>query len=371
MAEETISAVPAETTSEREIQWPSLPPTWRVDLPTGNLEAKSVVTALRQVDDSVAAGLLSGFQPISTGFGALDRRLQGGLRPGELALIGGGQGIGKTTMALQVARNIAASGQATCVYVCYEHDEAALLERLICQESIDSRGDGYQHGLRLRDVERLVVEGQRRKGIGLTQALAEDPRGETALCKLAAYSDRLFLIKASGVYTTTDVLRNLVEDFRARSDGRLVLFVDYLQRMPVHPAPADESERVTRTVEALKELALSQDVTVVAIAAADKEGLQAKRLRLYHLRGSSAVTYEADIILILNEKYKIVTKTSIEFNLHRAQAYRDWIVLTIEKNRSGRAQADVEFRQRFEYSCFDPRGGDVQEQLVDERIFTE
>jgi replicative DNA helicase len=371
VAEETISPASAEMTGERGIQWPAMPQTWQVALPTGNLEAKSVVSALRQVDSSVAAGLLTGFQPISMGFGALDRRLQGGLRPGELALIGGGQGIGKTTMALQMARNIAASGQATCVYVCYEHDEAALLERLICMESIDPRGDNYQHGLRLRDVERLVVEGQRRKGMGLSQALTEDPRGEVALRKLAAYADRLFLVKASGVYTTTDVLRNLVEDFRSRSDGRLIVFVDYLQRMPVLPAPTDEADRVTRIVEALKEMALSHDATVVAIAAADKEGLQAKRLRLYHLRGSSAVTYEADIILILNEKYKIVTKTSIEFNLHRAQAYRDWIVLTIEKNRSGRAQADVEFRQRFEYSCFDPRGGDVEEQLVDERIFTE
>ena len=32
---------------------------------------------------------------------------EGGLRPGELLLIGGAQGTGKTTMALQMARNVA------------------------------------------------------------------------------------------------------------------------------------------------------------------------------------------------------------------------------------------------------------------------
>ena len=43
---------------------------------------------------------------------------------------------------------------------------------------------------------------------------------------------------------------------------------------------------------------------MIAIVAADKEGLKAARLRNHHLRGSSAINYEADIILILNEKYQ-------------------------------------------------------------------
>ena len=372
MSDEAAVAGPApQTSTESEIRWPAAPATWLVEQPTGNLEAKSALSALRQVDSTVGAGRLFPFQPIPTGFQALDRRMQGGLRPGELVLIGGGQGIGKTALALQMARNIAVAGHATCLYVCYEHDEGTLLERLTAQESIDPRAEGYQSGLRTRDIENLVVEGYRRKGLGMIESLRVDPRGDRALRRIAAYADRLFLIKASGVYTTTDVLRKFVTDFRARSDGRLIMFVDYLQRMPVLPEAVDEADRVTRIVEALKEIALSHDITVVSIAAADKEGLQSKRLRLYHLRGSSAVTYEADIILIMNEKYRIVTKTSIEFNIHRAQAFKDWIVVSVEKNRSGRAQIDVEFRHRFEYCCFDPVGRDVQEQLVDERIFTE
>ncbi|MHB1133920.1 MAG: DnaB-like helicase C-terminal domain-containing protein [Chloroflexota bacterium] len=371
MAEEVVAATAAQSRQSGEIEWPALPPTWRVEAPNGFLEAKSAAGALQQVDATVATGALAAFQPIATGFQALDRRMQGGLRPGELALVGGGQGIGKTAMALQMARNIVTSGPATCLYVCYEHDEATLLERLISQESITPSQDGYQQGLRTRDIESLIIDGYKRRRAGLIESISADPRGALAMRRVAAYSDRLFLVKASGVYTTTEVLRRFVEDYRAQSDGRLVMFVDYLQRMPVIPDSADEAGRVTRIVEALKEIALAFDITVVAIAAADKEGLQAKRLRLYHLRGSSAVTYEADIILILNEKYKIVTKTSIEFNLHRAQAYHDWVVVSVEKNRSGRAAVDVEFRQRFEYSCFDPRGRDVEEHLVDERIFTE
>jgi len=47
----------------------------------------------------------------------------------KLILLGGSQGVGKTTMAFQMARNIAASGEANCLYICYEHDEEAMAQR--------------------------------------------------------------------------------------------------------------------------------------------------------------------------------------------------------------------------------------------------
>src|SRR5674536_108196 len=74
---------------------------------------------------------------------------------------------------------------------------------------------------------------------------------------------------------------------------------------------------------------------MIAIVAADKEGLKAARLRNHHLRGSSAINYEADIILIINEKYQIVAKVNIEFNPYQAQRFRDWVVVSVEKNRGG------------------------------------
>ena len=84
----------------------------------------------------VATGELADYEPIPLGMAPLDRMLGGGLRPGELMLIGGAQGTGKTTMALQMARNIAASGQAYVLYVNFEHDDADMLNRLIAMESV-------------------------------------------------------------------------------------------------------------------------------------------------------------------------------------------------------------------------------------------
>jgi len=53
---------------------------------------------------------------INTGINELDRVLGGGIVPGSLILIGGDPGIGKSTLALQAASNIALTG-GLCLYV--------------------------------------------------------------------------------------------------------------------------------------------------------------------------------------------------------------------------------------------------------------
>ena len=160
--------------------------------------------------------------------------------------------------------------------------------------------------------------------------------------------------------------------WRWTDGGQLpVVVVDYLQKVPVIPEPPNESEKVTYVINGLKDIALSEDVPMIAIVAADKEGLKASRLRNYHLRGSSAINYEADVILILNEKYQIVAKVNIEFNPYQAQRFRDWVVLSVEKNRGGQDNVDLEYEKHFEFSCFDPNGRTVQEKLIEERLYNE
>ena len=54
---------------------------------------------------------------ITTALGEFDRVLGGGIVPGALTLIGGDPGIGKSTLLLQVAARIAASGAGPVLYV--------------------------------------------------------------------------------------------------------------------------------------------------------------------------------------------------------------------------------------------------------------
>jgi replicative DNA helicase len=181
-----------------------------------------------------------------------------------------------------------------------------------------------------------------------------------------AYADRLVLVRGSGAHTTIEELAGLVERHREQSEGA-VLFVDYLQKIPLQPEPAIESEKVTRTVEALKDLALEYRVPVILLSAVDAEGMRANRLRMYHLRGSSAIAFESDVVLMMNSKERAVSKIHLSYDSVRARGFRDWVVISIEKNRGGPNLIDLEFRKDFRHFRLDPDGGLVSEKLVDER----
>lgn len=343
---------------------------WEALTQSGPVRPVSVLRCLDHINDKVASGQLESMQSIALGFDPTDEALGGGVRPGELILLGGGQGVGKTTMAFQMARNIAATEEAHCLYVCYEHDEENLSRRLISMESVDPYGQDFRLGVTVRELEHQIVSARSRHRAGLFDLLRLDQRTNVSLERLRHYGDRLFLLKGSG-RTTLSAIKALVEAHRVRSDERLVLFVDYLQKVPMAPEPATEQELVTRVAQGLKELALSQQIPVVAVVAADREGLKAKRMHAHHFAGSAALAYEADVILVLSEKYDSVARVHIEFNPQKAQAFRDWIVCSVEKNRSGRDVIDMEFEKRFSYCCLNPNGNLVSEKLIDERLYNE
>lgn len=75
---------------------------------------------------------------IPTGIGELDRVLGGGLVPGGVALIGGRPGIGKSTLLLQAAGRVAASG-ATVLYISGEESDAQVALRASRVEAMSDR----------------------------------------------------------------------------------------------------------------------------------------------------------------------------------------------------------------------------------------
>jgi replicative DNA helicase len=324
--------------------------------------AQTVTEVLSHLDEQLKAGEDADLLTVPTGFGILDDVLGGGLRIGELLLLGGPPGVGKTITALQWAREVARGGH-TAIFACYEHEPTTLLLRLLGLEAGEL---GVQADAFARDLGTLLGEGDA-VGRGIEAVLAEHPGGQDALRRVKEYADRLVLVRASGAHTTTAEMAALVEQHRSTSGGA-VLFVDYLQKIPLQPEPPTESEKVTRTVEALKDLALEYRLPVILLSAVDAEGMRSSRLRMYHLRGSSAIAFESDVVLMMNSKEKAVSKVHLSYDTVRARSFRDWVVVSIEKNRGGPNLINLEFRKDFRHFRLDPDGGLVSEKLVDERL---
>jgi len=84
---------------------------------------KSIIEYRRSTDSKKGAK-----NRLSTGFKELDRVLGGGLIEGEVVLVSGEPGVGKSTLLLQVALNL--SVKKKILYVCGEESPSQLISRL-------------------------------------------------------------------------------------------------------------------------------------------------------------------------------------------------------------------------------------------------
>jgi replicative DNA helicase len=275
--------------------------------------------------------------------------------------------LGKTTFALQILRAVAQSGRSV-VYFSFEHDPQAVLQRLIAIEAGEIAG---VTGVPMAQVREAMEARDGGKG-DLADRLKDFPGGAMAVETVAKYADNLLVHRSTGNSTTLDTIEQVVDQAR-RATGQLPLVVvDYLQKVRFMDQTIPEEDRITAVVEGLKDLSLERDVPVLAVVAADRAGIEmGKRMRVHNMRGSSSLAYEADVVLIMNDKYDVVARHHLLYNTSNAERFREWAVISIEKNRSGRDKVDLEFRKRFEQGRFDTDGTLVAEQLIDERMYVD
>jgi replicative DNA helicase len=151
-----------------------------------------------------------------------------------------------------------------------------------------------------------------------------------------------------------------------------LIVVDYLQKVKFDDARLSDEESITKITEQLKDLAIDFEAPVFAVAAADKKGLEpGQRMRARHLRGGTALAYEPDVVLIMNTKSDVVARNHLLFDVNGLDKYREWTVITVEKNRQGHDAVELEFRKRFQQGRFETAGKIVAEQLVEERLFAD
>jgi len=332
---------------------------------------QTVQALLEDTDQSLKRGARPGAQVWRTGFDMLDSTLDGGLRSGELVLLGGNEGSGKTTIAVQMVRNAVAAGRHGVIFS-YEHSAQSIVQRLLALEAATAAVAAGQHPGAAADVHavRAVFEAEDPDRRGLDEVLSRIPYGFEALEAMSAYAGRL-QIHESGKDTTPDDIARVVGEITDEVGEAPIVLVDYLQKMPLHGYSGDETSRVTIVTETMKDMSLELECPIVCISAADRESLgSGHRMRTRDLRGSSALAYEADLVLILSSKENIVSREHLVYDLGSIKRFRRWAVITVEKNRSGQGQVELEVQKDFEHGRFLPQASVVTERLIEERVFT-
>ncbi len=323
----------------------------------------TIGASLVRSDERMLTGRNAAGRVWKTGFGGLDPAIGGGMRAGSLVLLAGPQGMGKSTFALQIARNNAATGRPV-LYFSYEHDAEDISQKLLSLEAGELDESDQVRVNNIRSIfDDLWVS-------SLERRLESVPAGVEALTRMERYAELLFVHRSTGTRTDLAAIEATIASVREATGSTPLVVVDYLQK--VKTQHIDDEARSTEVVEGLKDLAIDIGAPILAIAAADKSALRSgTRMRASDLRGSSALAYEADVVMVLANKFDIVARHHLTYDLNNAERFKEWAVLTLEKNRFGRDGVVLQFRTRFDQGRYETDGTEVKEQLIDDRVFRE
>lgn len=236
------------------------------DLVAGADMAAAIVPALEE--------LFASRRPVTgvpTGLPTLDGYTRG-MHPGALIVVAGRPGSGKSSLALQMALDVARSGPVAFFSV-----EMGQQEQTFRALSVLGRVDGH----RLQSGY-LGAEEQQRVGRALNEL-----------------GERRFYLDESGALSVLQI-RSRCRRLKARHGLKLVI-VDYLQLLQ-HPGKADSREQaVAATTRALKQVARELAVPVLVLSQLSRkvEERAGKRPQLSDLRESGSIEQDADVVLLI------------------------------------------------------------------------
>jgi replicative DNA helicase len=212
---------------------------------------------------------------VPTGFKSLDKKLSG-FQPSDLIILAARPSVGKTSLALELARSAAQSGNATAIFS--------------LEMSID------QLTQRMLSAEARVDLWKIRTSKGLTANDLEDVReGMARLAKAPIYIDDTAGINIMNI-------RSQCRKLKMQHDLKLIL-IDYLQLI----TPSKHSDNVVTQISdisrALKGLARELNVPVIALSqlsrAVEQRGGKPK---LSDLRDSGAIEQDADVVMFIHRE---------------------------------------------------------------------
>jgi replicative DNA helicase len=220
---------------------------------------------------SSRSGNLAG---VPTGFADLDD-LTNGLHPGQLVIVAARPGVGKSTLALDVARSASIRHGLTSVIFSLEMSQIEITMRLLSAEA---------------SIPLSHIRGGRMSDDDWTRVAA----------KMGQVSEAPMFIDDSPNLTMMEI-RAKARRLKQRHNLKLVV-IDYIQLMTSGKKVESRQLEVSEFSRQLKLLAKELDVPVVALSQLNRgpEQRNDKRPMLSDLRESGSLEQDSDLVILLN-----------------------------------------------------------------------
>jgi len=216
----------------------------------------------------------SAYTGLPTGFRDVDG-LTSGLQAGNLIVLAARPGVGKSSFATNLARNVSVGGAPAAIFS-LEMSRWEIGMRLLCAEA------------------KVPWDRIRNKRVG--------PEDWSRIVQAAeVLHDAPLTIVDSGNVTLVDI-RAKARRMRTRRQGLSLIIVDYLQLMAHHRRVDNRQQEIAEISRGLKLLAKELDIPVIAVSQLnrDPERRQDKRPQLSDLRESGAIEQDADVVMFIH-----------------------------------------------------------------------
>ena len=212
---------------------------------------------------------------ISTGLIDLDRRLGGGLFPGDLLVLGARPGVGKTTLMECISNHVALNDNV--LFCSGEMNIEGLSDRDVAGE-IGIGVDEIRMGHYDEDVYQDIID-----------------KGLPYLSKLKVYhmdASRTFQLNTANIYQAAYEMQTRY--------GLSLIFIDYLGVL-TDKYGNNSNERLGFITRNLKQMALNLNLPVFCAHQLSRatESREEKRPQLHDLRDSGNIEQDADVVLFL------------------------------------------------------------------------
>ncbi len=217
-----------------------------------------------------------GMVGVPTGFAELDR-LTNGLHPGQMIVLAARPAIGKSTLALDIARSASIKHGLTSVIFSLEMSRNEITMRMLSAEARVPLQNMRKGQMRDEDWQKLAAT----MGKISSAPLFIDDSPNMSLMEIRAKCRRL----------------------KQRHDLKLVI-IDYLQLMSSGKRVESRQQEVSEFSRALKLLAKELEVPVIAISQLNRGAEQRtdKKPMLSDLRESGAIEQDADVVILLHRE---------------------------------------------------------------------
>jgi replicative DNA helicase len=211
---------------------------------------------------------------VATGFTELDAMTHG-LHAGQLILIAARPAVGKSTLALDIARNAAVKQKKATIFFSLEMNRAEIAMRMLAAESGIFLQTMRKGGLNEQEWTKLALV---RQNINDAPLYIDDSPNMT-LVEIRAKCRRLM-----------------------QQVGLKMIVIDYIQLMSSGKKVESRQQEVSEFSRALKLLAKELNIPVVALSQLNRNAEQSKdkRPELSQLRESGSLEQDADVVVLLH-----------------------------------------------------------------------